>query len=82
MRSVGLKGKNGKGSSVIDIGKVPESVTDGEIRRRLQDVDEDDEVTVSTWEAGFIEGVVYKNSAWSLTDQQRKIAMQILEKYS
>jgi len=55
-------------------------MSDAEIRERLQDIDEDDDIDVSSWEAGFIESVVYRYKG-PLSDAQREKARQIIEKY-
>jgi len=52
---------------------------DREIRERLVDLDDSDS-NVSSFEAGFIESVVFKYKG-PLSEKQRALALQILEKY-
>ena len=54
---------------------------DEELRDKLKEIDELEEVDVSTWEAEFIESVVYKNKDWPLTSKQREVARQMIERY-
>jgi len=53
--------------------------SDSEIRDRLVDLDNSD-CSVSSFEAGFIESVVFKYKG-PLSAKQRAVALQILEKY-
>jgi len=55
-------------------------MTDQEIREALEDIDCDENVTVTSWEAEFIDSVVYKYKG-PLSGPQRKSAEQIIEKY-
>lgn len=55
-------------------------MTDEEIREELRFLDTNADVTVDSWEAGFIESVVYKYKG-PLSESQRKKAEQIIEKY-
>jgi len=49
---------------------------------RLADVDEDDMVTVTAWEAEFIESVLHKRPAHvPLTSRQEDVIRRILDKY-
>jgi hypothetical protein len=54
-------------------------VSDTEIREQLEDLDNSD-VSVTSWEARFIDSVVYKQSG-PLSESQRRAAGQIIEKY-
>lgn len=56
-----------------------DEITDDEIRSRLKDLDEAD-VRVTTWEANFIESVLYKFKG-RLSDRQRATAATMFEKY-
>jgi len=53
--------------------------SDSDIRARLVDLDDSDS-NVSSFEAGFIESVVFKYKG-PLSEKQRALALQILEKY-
>lgn len=53
---------------------------DEAIRNSLRDIDEDEDINVSSWEAGFLDSVLYKYEG-PLSEAQRKIANQIIEKY-
>lgn len=55
-------------------------MTDEEIREELRFVDTNPDVTVDSWEANFIESVVYKSEG-PLSKKQRKKAEHIIEKY-
>lgn len=54
-------------------------VSDADIRARLKELDESDH-EVSSWEAAFIESVLFRQTG-SLTDSQRNKALQILDDY-
>lgn len=54
--------------------------TDVEIREELKIIDANEDVDVSSWEADFIEHVVFKY-AGTLSDKQRHKAEQLIEKY-
>ena len=56
-------------------------MTDEEPREELRFLDTNDDVTVDSWEAGFIESVAYKGKG-PLSESQRKKAEQIIEKYA
>jgi len=58
----------------------PKYCSDDNIKDRLKELDESDEHTVTSWEANFIETVVY-NWNGELTEGQRQSGLQILEKY-
>jgi len=55
-------------------------MSDQEIREALKRIDEDDSIDVTSWEAGFIETVVYKFRG-ALSPKQRDAAEKIIEKY-
>ena len=55
-------------------------MTDEELRAELILIDTSEDVTVDSWEADFIERVVYKYKG-PLSEPQRKKAEQIIEKY-
>lgn len=55
-------------------------MTDDEIRDALKELDQSDEMEVDSWEAEFIEHVVYKYKG-PLSDRQKKKAEDIIEKY-
>lgn len=57
-------------------------MTDEEVRDELREIDEDDDVTVTGWEAEFIESVVYKNGKIPLTQTQYDKCVEIIERYS
>ena len=53
---------------------------DQRVRELLLDLDEDDEYEVSSWEADFLENILY-NYDGPLSDNQHRVAINILEKY-
>jgi hypothetical protein len=53
---------------------------DETIKKELKAIDEDDTVTVESWEANFIESIVYKQT-YSLTARQTSTALDIIERY-
>jgi len=53
--------------------------TDDELRADLREIDTGDR-DVNSWEAGFIERVVYQYRG-PLTNKQRAIAIKIIEEY-
>ncbi len=55
-------------------------MTDEELREELRDLDVSEHVEMDSYEADFIENVVYRQKG-PLTEKQRKKAEQILEKY-
>ena len=57
------------------------SIPDSEIRDRLKDIDVDEDVDVDSYEADFIENVVYKRPFRILTGPQVRKALEILDKY-
>lgn len=56
-------------------------MTDGELREELRELDTNPDVTVDSFEADFIENVVYQY-AGPLSEKQRKTAERIIEKYT
>ena len=58
-------------------------VTDDQLRDKLNEIDENEEITVTRWEADFIDSLLYKNREkfWKLTDKQRKICFRMIKKY-
>jgi len=54
---------------------------DEELREELKSIDVSEFVTVSSWEADFIESVVYEYEG-PLSDEQRDKAEEIIEKYT
>lgn len=57
-----------------------DELDDSDIRELLQELDNDDDVNVSPWEAEFIENLVYDYGGL-LSMKQRESALKILEKY-
>ncbi len=55
-------------------------MNDTEIRQQLEDIDNSD-VQVTSWEARFIDSVVYKQTG-PLSESQRKAASEIISKYN
>jgi hypothetical protein len=55
-------------------------MTDEELREALKELDTAPDVDVDSWEAEFIEHVVYKYKG-PLSEPQRKKAEEIIEKY-
>lgn len=55
-------------------------MNDEQIRNTLRDIDENEDIDVSSWEAEFIEGIVYDYEG-PLSEAQRIKAKQIIEKY-
>lgn len=55
------------------------TVTNREIKNRLTDLDQAEDINVTSWEAGFLETML----KWSgnFTVRQRDYALEILEKY-
>lgn len=55
-------------------------MTDEEIRERLMEVDQDDDIEVTSWEADFLQNIL---GEWEghLTPRQRESAEKILDKY-
>lgn len=58
----------------------PKYCSDDNLRDRLKELDESDDHEVTSWEAGFIETVVY-NWSGDLSEKQRETALKILDKY-
>jgi hypothetical protein len=56
------------------------AVNDDEILDALRELDEDEDVTVTSWEAEFIESVVFKGNG-RLTQRQGEKALEILSRY-
>ena len=56
-------------------------MTDEELREELRFIDIDEDVTVDSYEATFIENVVYQYKG-PLSEPQRKKAEQIIDKYT
>lgn len=54
--------------------------TDAELIEQLTEIDNDDDIDVTKWEADFIDTVVYKQKT-PLTEKQRQIAERIIEEY-
>lgn len=54
--------------------------TDSELIESLREIDNDDDIDVSRWEADFIDTVVYKQKT-PLSSKQREIARRIIEEY-
>ena len=54
--------------------------TDEELREQLTEIDNDDDIDVTAWEANFIDQVVYKQKT-PLSSKQREIARRIIEEY-
>lgn len=54
-----------------------------ELRARLQELDEDEDITVTSWEAEFLETILHGTwaNAFQLTNRQVETAEKILEKY-
>lgn len=57
-----------------------ENWTDEDIRDLLKQIDEDSDIDVSSWEAGFIESIVYKYDG-PLSDAQRKKALEVIDRH-
>lgn len=55
-------------------------LSDAELRKCLKQIDEDDAIDVTSWEADFIEHVVYKYGG-ALSDKQRASASKIIDRY-
>lgn len=55
-------------------------LSDDRIRELLEELDHDDDTDVTSWEAHFLESVVYEWDG-ALTDAQRRCAMRMLDKY-
>ena len=57
------------------------AMTDEELREELRDLDVSEHVEMDSYEADFIESVVYQYKG-TLSDKQRKLAERIIEKYT
>lgn len=57
------------------------TLTDNEIRAELRRIDASETVTVSSWEAQFIEDNAFRGLHTALTTGQRIKAMEIIERY-
>lgn len=57
-----------------------EDWTDDTIRDVLKEIDEDEDIDVNEWEAGFIESIVFRYTG-PLSDAQREKALQLIDKY-
>lgn len=55
-------------------------MTDEELREALRDIDQAEEIDVDSWEADFIENVLYRYKG-PLSDAQREKAQEIIDKY-
>ena len=58
-------------------------ITDDQLRDALNDIDNDDDINVSSWEANFIDSLLYKNREkyWKLTPKQRGICFRMVDNY-
>lgn len=56
-------------------------MTDEELREELRALDQNEDIEMDSWEADFIENVVYKYKG-PLSENQREKAEQIIEKYT
>ena len=54
---------------------------DEELRDLLKDLDDNEDITVTPWEAEFIENVVYAFPTGDLSEKQRDIAERIIQNY-
>lgn len=54
-------------------------MNDDEILQKLELIDSDEDVTVSNWEADFLNTVLKSRR---LSDRQRRVSLQMIEKYS
>ena len=55
--------------------------SDSNLRNRLKELDESEDINVSSWEANFIERVVYKYPKRPLSEGQREKSKEILEQH-
>lgn len=55
-------------------------MNDEELREELRDIDENEDIDVTPWEAEFIENVVYVFPG-DLSEKQRDIAERIIQDY-
>ncbi len=55
-------------------------LSDEEIRDELIDIDRDEDVEVTSWEANFFESILYKYDG-PLSPRQREAALRIMERY-
>jgi len=56
-------------------------VRDEELRVRLHELDNNDNINVTSWEANFIESILYTNKDRKLTDKQKTTIKDLLSKY-
>ncbi len=54
-------------------------LSDSEIIDRLTDLDRDDDIEVTSWEADFLESVLYRQKG--ISPRQREVALEMLDKY-
>lgn len=57
-----------------------DELTDDELKEQLTEIDNDDDIDVTPWEADFIDNVLFKQT-FPLTARQREIIEQIIERY-
>ena len=57
-----------------------EEITTERIHTELP-INEDEDIDVDSWEAGFLESVVFRQGGKRMTGLQRNKALEILEKY-
>lgn len=57
------------------------AMSDDEIRSALREIDSNEEITVTSFEADFLESVLFKFPHRPLSEKQRAVAQQILERY-
>ncbi|MCJ2530715.1 MAG: hypothetical protein LN413_00135 [Candidatus Thermoplasmatota archaeon] len=55
-------------------------LSDDEIRDLLEEIDADEDLDVTTWEADFLENVLHKQGG-PLSPRQRESALQMVERY-
>ena len=51
------------------------------LRLALKEIDENDEIDVTSWEAGFIESVLYGSYKGPLSEKQRSTILSMCEQY-
>lgn len=53
---------------------------DAEIREKLREIDDDEGIDVSAWEADFLESLLHKQTG-PLSEKQRTAAQKMIDKY-
>jgi hypothetical protein len=55
-------------------------LTDSQIREKLEEIDEDDDLTVTAYEADFLNNIMYSYQG-PLSEKQREVALRMIAQY-